>query len=59
MGIEKLRIYVGAKNLFTLTSYNAFNPEVSSGSGGLLGLGIDYGTYPATKMYLAGINLQF
>jgi TonB-linked SusC/RagA family outer membrane protein len=59
IGIERFRIYIGAKNLFTLTSYKAYNPEVSSGSGGLTGLGIDYGTYPATKTLLAGLSLAF
>ena len=58
-GIEKLRIYVGAKNLLTITSYKAFNPEVSSGDFGAMGLGIDFGNYPATRMYLLGANLQF
>ena len=64
-GIEKFRVYVGAKNLFTITSYTAFNPEVSSGdnvsgSGGEeLGLGIDFGNYPITRMFLVGANLQF
>ncbi len=62
IGIQRFRIYVGAKNLLTLTSYKAFNPEVSSFSGNagrLTALGVDYGTYPATKMYLVGLNLQF
>ncbi|HOK51895.1 MAG TPA: hypothetical protein PLF75_08375, partial [Bacteroidales bacterium] len=60
IGVDRLRIYVGGKNLLTFTKYQAFNPEVSSGSGGgLTALGIDYGTYPATKMYLVGLNLQF
>ncbi len=65
-GIDKLRFYVGAKNLFTITSYTSFNPEVSSGdnvssgSGGEeLGLGIDFGNYPITRMFLVGVNLQF
>ncbi|MCX7985869.1 MAG: TonB-dependent receptor [Bacteroidales bacterium] len=60
IGVDKFRLYVGAKNLLTFTKYKAYNPEVSSGSGGgLTALGVDYGTYPATKMYLVGLNLQF
>jgi TonB-linked SusC/RagA family outer membrane protein len=58
-GIDKFRIYIGAKNLWTLTSYQAFNPEVSSGDYKPTGLGIDYGNYPATRMFLAGINMNF
>jgi hypothetical protein len=62
VGIDKLRIYIGAKNLWTITKYKAFNPEVSSGDYGsttTMGLGIDYGNYPITRMYLIGANLLF
>jgi TonB-dependent starch-binding outer membrane protein SusC len=59
--IEKLRIYFGAKNLFTLTKYKGFSPDISSGQDGIQGLslGVDLGTYPATRMYLCGLNFQF
>jgi TonB-dependent starch-binding outer membrane protein SusC len=59
--ISKFRIYAGAKNLFTLTNYEGYSPDVSSGQDGVKGLslGVDNGTYPCTRMFLAGINLQF
>jgi TonB-dependent starch-binding outer membrane protein SusC len=63
VGIEKFRIYLGAKNLFTLTKYSAFDPVVSGGStngaDGTMIQGIDIGAYPSTRMFLAGINLEF
>ena len=63
VGIDRFRIYVGAKNLFTLTKYTGFDPVVSGGStngaDGTMVQGIDIGGYPTTKMFLAGINLQF
>jgi TonB-linked SusC/RagA family outer membrane protein len=63
VGIEKFRIYFGAKNLVTLTKYRGFDPVVSggstSGADGTMIQGIDIGFYPTTKMYLAGINLEF
>jgi TonB-linked SusC/RagA family outer membrane protein len=63
VGIERFRIYIGARNLFTLTKYTAFDPVVSGGGyGGADGTmiqGIDIGAYPSTRMYLGGINLEF
>jgi hypothetical protein len=57
IGVDRFRIYAGAKNLLTITKYNGINPEV--GDRGLLDMGIDVGIYPATTMYLFGVNLDF
>lgn len=62
-GIDRFRIYVGARNLFTLSKYTGFDPVVSGGNyggtAGTMAQGIDIGGYPSTKMYLAGINIEF
>jgi len=62
-GIDRFRVYVGARNLFTLTKYTGYDPVVSGGStsgdNGTMAQGIDIGGYPTTKMFLAGINLDF
>jgi TonB-linked SusC/RagA family outer membrane protein len=66
----KIRVFATAQNLFTITKYKGYYPEVnafsaSSQSGGTLGspsstaIGIDYGTYPQTKIYTAGLNVSF
>ena len=55
--IQKLRIYVGAKNLLTFTRYNGFDPEV--GSDDYYEIGVDKGGYPHNRMYLVGINIEF
>lgn len=55
--ISKLRIYVSASNLLTLTKYNGFDPTASSGAP--LGGGIDQGFYPSAKTFLLGLNLKF
>ena len=66
----KIRVFATAQNLFTITKYKGYYPEVnsfsgSSQSGGTLGapsstaVGIDYGTYPQTKTYTAGLNVSF
>lgn len=54
--ISKLRVYVSANNLLTLTKYKGFDPTASSGAP--LGGGIDQGFYPSAKTYLLGINLK-
>ncbi len=54
--VNKLRIYVGAENLFTLTRYHGFDPEISSGG---TSLGIDKGVYPQARTFLFGLNVNF
>ena len=56
-GINKLRFYVSASNLFTLTEYNGYDPTTSNGAP--IGGGIDYGFYPNPRTYLVGMNLKF
>ncbi len=55
-GIEKLRIYVQASNLFTITKYTGVDPEIS---GTVTDFGVDGGIYPNTRQFLAGISLAF
>lgn len=56
-GFDKLRVYVSASNLFTLTKYRGFDP---TGSGGdPIGAGVDQGFYPAPKTFLLGVNVNF
>jgi TonB-linked SusC/RagA family outer membrane protein len=53
-GISKLRVYVTAENLFTLTNYTGYDPEVGGGV-----FGIDKGQYPQARTILGGIQIQF
>lgn len=56
-GLNKLRLYVSASNLFTLTEYSGYDPTASTGEP--IGGGIDYGFYPNPRTYLIGMNLNF
>ncbi|MDR0762960.1 MAG: TonB-dependent receptor [Bacteroidales bacterium] len=49
--ISRFRIYFSASNLFTITKYSGYDPEVGSG--------VDYGNYPQARTFLFGINLDF
>jgi len=55
--MQKLRIYVKADNLYTLTKFTGYTPEI--GSGDVLSAGMDKGIYPITAVYSIGINLNF
>jgi TonB-linked SusC/RagA family outer membrane protein len=61
-GIDRLRIYISGTNLWTLTNYSGFDPEIDSNayaSKGDILKGYDYGGYPTAKTYTVGINLSF
>jgi hypothetical protein len=54
IGASRVRFYVTAENLFTLTKYTGYDPEI----GGLI-LGVDRGVYPQARSIIGGIQLQF
>ncbi len=57
--LKNAMIYISGENLFTLTKYSGYDPEVSSFGGGSLIKGVDYGAYPSTKTITCGININF
>jgi TonB-linked SusC/RagA family outer membrane protein len=54
---KNIRVYANAKNLFTLTDYVGYNPQI--GGGQVTETGIDRGTYPIPSIYTLGIELSF
>lgn len=56
--VKKLRVYVSADNLLTLTSYRGFDPEIGD-LDGPLGAGVDLATYPVLRVFSVGFNLNF
>jgi TonB-linked SusC/RagA family outer membrane protein len=59
INVTRLQPYLTAQNLFTITKYKGFDPEVSQYAGDPKVQGIDYGTYPQSKSYVIGINVEF
>jgi hypothetical protein len=57
--IQNLRIYTSASNVFVLTNYSGFDPEVSSRRNTVLTPGLDYSAYPKSRQLLFGVNLTF
>jgi TonB-dependent starch-binding outer membrane protein SusC len=58
-GITRLQPYFTAENLLTFTNYSGFDPEVNQYGGSALVQGIDWGTYPQSRSYIFGLNLEF
>ena len=48
---SRLRFYLTASNLFTITKYSGYDPEVGSG--------VDYGNYPQSRTFTFGLNATF
>lgn len=53
-GISRVRLYVTSENLFTITGYDGYDPEVGGGV-----FGIDKGQYPQARSFIGGIQVQF
>jgi iron complex outermembrane receptor protein len=53
-----VRVYVSGDNLFLLTDYTGYDPEVHTDAG-LASRGIEYVTYPRARTFTAGFRVQF
>lgn len=56
-GLSKLRFYASASNLFIITSYTGYDPEVDVQSG--LTPSMDYNRYPRNRAFSFGVNVSF
>jgi hypothetical protein len=62
--IKGLKATIGAQNLYTLTHYKGYDPEVGAyvgmgSSNSNQAIGIDFGRYPLTRMYTATVSVNF
>ena len=58
---NSIRLSITAQNLFVITNYSGFDPEVNTGGsiGGIQTFGIDRFTYPTARTILLGLNASF
>ncbi|MEO7313722.1 MAG: TonB-dependent receptor [Ginsengibacter sp.] len=65
---KSIRLYGSVENLFTITGYSGWDPEVdtkgyeSNSTGGQTanaGAGMDYNSYPNMRTFTVGLNLNF
>lgn len=61
VGISSLRFYCTAYNVFCITGYSGYDPEVSTmrKNGSQLTPGVDYSAYPKSRQFVIGLNLNF
>lgn len=57
--IASARVYVSANNLFTITDYTGYDPEVNTSYLGDTQLGHDFYTPPQAKTVIFGVNVGF
>lgn len=56
---KSLKAHISATNLFTITGYSGWNPDVNCFGNSALSQGVDYGSYPATRTVAVGISATF
>lgn len=57
--MRSARVYVSGQNLFLITDYSGFDPEVNNRGQNNLNRADDYDAYPRAKVFTAGVNLSF
>ncbi len=65
--ISSLRLYLTVQNAFTFTNYPGLDPEIQANANDTRGLGIssdlsvgiDWGTVPAPRTWIAGLQMEF
>ncbi len=59
--IKSARFYVNGANLFVITPYSGFDPEVDTDKtrSGIPSAGVDYFSYPRARTFALGLNVTF
>ena len=57
--ISKLRVYASGQNLFCISGYSGYDPEVSTASNSPMTPGLDWGAYPKSRVITFGLDIQF
>jgi hypothetical protein len=55
--VKNITVFVTGQNLYTFTKYTGSDPAANAIGDNVLR--IDYNTYPLTKVFTAGLNVQF
>ena len=57
---KRTNVYITAQNLFLITKYSGFDPEVNidRSINGIPSFGIDLTRYPSSRTFIFGINLS-
>lgn len=55
--IQHARVYINAENLFTITSYSGYSPDVNADNANYRGF--DNFIYPTNRTFMLGLNVTF
>ena len=58
-GLDNLRIYANIQNLWTITGYDGYDPEIGASTASMNVYGLDNGRYPSPTVYSFGLNISF
>ena len=58
-GVNSLRLFVSGTNLYTLTDYSGYDPNINAFGHNSLNSGIDFGTLPQPRTFSTGVELTF
>ena len=59
LGLESLKVFASGTNLYTLTSYSGYDPDINAFGNSALADGLDFGTLPQPRTFSAGVELTF
>lgn len=65
IGIQKVRFYITMQNLFTITKYKGYDPDLGEAYAddvdvsGVSEVGVDRGQFPQPKSFIMGLNINF
>ena len=57
--LKKLSVSLSGSNLFTLSRYSGYSPDVNSYGTSMLSCGLDYGSYPQIRAVTLGVSANF
>ena len=57
--IQTLRVVASASNLFTITKYSGYDPDINGYGDDPARRGVDMGGYPSSKVYNLGVQCIF
>ena len=57
--LSAVDIFITGRNLFTITDYTGFDPEVNSFANETQRRGVDWSSYPNTRSFVFGLNVTF
>ena len=59
IGLTNLRVSLNATNLFTITPYDGYDPEIGASTASNNVFGLDNGRYPSPTSFTLGLNVSF